>query len=131
MKNFFAGFLPFRAFELRTKLPKERVLKKAADVEPDAYSEKFYYSRICDDNIKICERFNKYYFGVCHTTNSFAPVLSARIEERDGHTVIKGTLRMNALVAILFTPIYLLFISLSLLCVYRVYRKKRSAKQRK
>ncbi|MBQ3490370.1 MAG: hypothetical protein IJA86_07255, partial [Clostridia bacterium] len=68
-----------------------------------------YYGHISAQRFLIAEKPNKNLnFGSSH--NSFAPVLSAKITEKDGISIVTGILRMNMLVMFLFIPIYLLSI---------------------
>ena len=117
MMNFFSFILGYRRFELKTKLSKERVLEKVSQVEPDDYyGGNFYYSKVSKDSFKLCEKMHKRSGFFFYSGNAFAPILSAKLEERDGYTVLRSTLRMK-IFPMIFNVVWLAGIYFCLLCI--------------
>ncbi len=105
LKKFFQSFLPFQKFEIQTKLPKREILYRVDDFADPEYTD--YYGHITDNGFVIAEKCMKHLtFG--HSHNSFAPVATAKITEKDGISSVKGVLRMRIFCLFIFIPIYLM-----------------------
>ena len=94
----------FEKFEIQTKKSKKEIIKKISSLAYSEYTD--YYGSVSENEFFIVEKSRKPFAGG-HIQNSFAPIAKATIEEKDGCSTISGVLRMNILVLILFTPIYL------------------------
>jgi len=105
MRNFLLSLLPFKRRRLVTKLSKERVLKKAADITDKEYGE--YLGGASDNGFTVAEKWYKNY-GFGHSRNSFAPVANGRVYERDGETHIELFVRMNIIVLAFFSIFYII-----------------------
>ena len=101
----FQTFLPFQKFEIQTKLSKREILHRVDDFADPKYTD--YYCHITDNGFVIAEKCLKSLtFG--HSKNSFAPVATAEITEKDGISSVKGILRMRIFCLFIFIPIYLI-----------------------
>lgn len=100
-------FSPFQKFELQTKLSKQDILRKVHDFADPEYTD--YYGYVSDNGFIIAEKCSKH-FSFGRSNNSFAPVLTAKITEKDGLSTVQGILRMRILTLLIFIPIYILSI---------------------
>jgi len=66
-----------------------------------------YYGRFTEDGFFVAERSRKY-FAFGRVSNSMAPIARARVEERDGKTVISVLMRMKLPVLVVLAPVYVL-----------------------
>ena len=96
--------LLFEKFEIQTSLSKKEILKKVKSFADPKYTD--YYGSISENGFFIGEKNIKYYTGG-HSTNSFAPIAKAEINEKEGISSVSVVIRMNILVLVLFVPIYL------------------------
>ena len=105
MHKFFQHLLLFEKFEIRSRQPKREILKRLRDLADPEYTD--YYGSVDEDDFYIAEKNRKHFFGG-HSQNSFAPVATGTVIEQDGEVVVRGTVRMNMLVLVLFAPVYFL-----------------------
>ena len=97
LKNFFL----FQKFEIQSELSKKEILRKVYDFADSEYTD--YYCRIKDDGFVIAEKCcRKLTFG--YLRNSFAPVATAKMTEKNGLSSVKGILRMRIPVMLLTVP---------------------------
>ena len=117
MNKLFAFFLPFFGYEIETTLSKKTIKEKIAELEP--YDEAPYHSSVSEDGFKVwLPGFRKFSSGLMlfgYVRNNFAPIFSAKLEDKDGKTLVKATLRMNTVVNVIILPIYFLLIAISAL----------------
>lgn len=113
MNKFFQRLLLFEKVEIQTKLSCAEVLDRIDSFcgvdSYNGYTDSDYYGSVFYDGFFIGEK-NRKFNGAGYTHNSFAPVMRAKVDERDGMTVISGVLRMNTITLIPFSVLYLLFL---------------------
>lgn len=105
MHKFFQHLLLFEKFEIRSRQRKGEILKRLQDLTDPEYTD--YYGSVDEDSFFIAEKNRKHFFGG-YSQNPFAPVATGIVTEHDGEVVVRGTVRMNMLVIVLFVPIYFL-----------------------
>ena len=113
MNKFFQRLLLFETVEIQTKLSRAEVLDRIDSFcrvdSYNGYTDSDYYGWVSFDGFFIAEK-NSKFNGAGYTHNSFAPVMRAKVDEREGITVISGVLRMNTFTLIPFSVLYLLFL---------------------
>ena len=105
MNKFFQRLLIFEKYEIETKLSKKEILEKIASFADPEYTD--YYGSIATDGFFVAEK-NRKYFGIGLSQNSFAPVVKAKIIEKDGITTVSMVIRMHLIMLVLFVPIYIM-----------------------
>jgi len=105
MNQFFQRLFLFEKCEIQTKLSKQQILNRVKSFAD--FEDADYYCSVLEDRFFIGEKSRKHFVGG-HSQNSFAPVATAKITEKDGSTTVSMVLRMNLLVLILFVPFYVL-----------------------
>lgn len=113
VNKFFQRLFLFEKIEIQTKLSRAEVLDRIDSFcridSYNGYTDSDYYGSVSYDGFFVAEK-NRKFNGAGYTHNSFAPVMSAKVDERDGMTVISGVLRMNTITLIPFSVLYLLFL---------------------
>lgn len=103
MNKILQRLLLFEKFEIKTKLSKQQILDRVKSFADPVYTD--YYGSISESGFFIGAKPAKHSAFV-HTKNSFAPVVKAKIVEKDGISTVSMVVRMHLLVLILFIPIY-------------------------
>lgn len=111
--NRFVEFILLRKkFEIKTKLPKERVLKKIDGLVNERRGN--YYGKVKGDGFFLGMRFLSHHrlsdslpLVFANEKNSFAPVFNATVEERGEITYINGCFRPHLLVYVIYLPIHI------------------------
>ncbi|MBR7117146.1 MAG: hypothetical protein IKC87_05500 [Clostridia bacterium] len=103
MNKILQRLLLFEKFEIKTKLSKQQILDRVKSFADPGYTD--YYGSISESGFFIGEKPLKHSTFV-HTKNSFAPVVKAKIVEKDGISTVSIVVRMHLLVLILFIPMY-------------------------
>ena len=112
--NKFVEFILLREkFEIKTKLPKERVLKKIYELVNEKHNN--YYGKVKGDGFFLGLRFLSHYMlsdslPLIYTKNSFEPVFNATVEERGEITYISGCFRPHLLEYVTYLPFHIFFV---------------------